>query len=47
MPKTLFKEISGGQCNKQFVLTVPQIIRGISLSEKRAEIIRRKAYSDL
>ena len=43
VPKTVFKEVSAGQRNNQFVLIVPQIIREISFSEKRAKIIRSKA----
>ena len=45
VPKTVFTEASVGQWNNQFVLIVivPQTIRDISLSEKRANIIRRKA----
>lgn len=43
VPKTVFKEVSAGQWNNQFVLIVPQIVRDISLSEKRAKIIRSKA----
>ena len=42
VPKTVFTEASVGQWNNQFVLIVPQTIRDISLSEKRANIIRRK-----
>ena len=41
--KTFLKEVSAGQWNNQFVLIVPQIIRDISPSQKRAEIIKRKA----
>lgn len=43
VPKTVFKEVSAGQWNDQFVLIIPQIVREISLSEKRAKIIRSKA----
>ena len=43
VPKTVFKEVSAGQWNNQFVLIVPQIIRDISLSKKGAKIIRSKA----
>ena len=43
VPKTAFKEDSAGQWNNQFVLIVPQIIRDISVSEKRAKIIKSKA----
>jgi len=37
-----FKEVSASQWNDQYVLIVPQIIRDISLNEKRAKIIRSK-----
>ena len=43
VPKTVLEEVSVGQRNNQFVLIVPQIIGDISLSEKRAKIIRSKA----
>ena len=43
VPKTVLEEVSAEQRNNQFVLIVPQIIGDISLSEKRAKIIRSKA----
>ena len=43
VPKTAFKKVSAGQWNNHFALIVPQIIRDITLSEKRAKIIKSKA----